>query len=312
MRPLVALLPLALVLAGCIAPPEDEDVRPAAAPPPVADRIDGMTARETKQDQDVDCGGSPGFCAERDLLVEGRIGEDELPVQLDATNGAITLTAGAGDAWSLHAVYRVRAASQADAREGLDTAWRWTHEEGGQHVLKAGPAPAPLPLDLPIPLPGGAAATLVSAHYEVVLPAWVLLDVTAHTSNGPITVVGLRTTSVQVDTSNGPIVLEGYVQDAKAATSNGDIDAIVKPTASGSLAFETSNGAVTLGLVEDAAHGYDLSARTSNGRVTILLQDGEVREERDRAEFRTRGYDARDVQSTVDVATSNGAITVTG
>lgn len=311
MRPLVALLPLALVLAGCIAPPQDETVQPAAVPPPAEDRIEGMTAREAKQDRDVDCGGAPGFCAERDLLVEGRIGVDDLPVVLDATNGAITLTAGPGDAWSLHAVYRVRAASQADAREALDTAWRWTHEDAGRHVLKAGPAPAALPLDLPLLGPAGG-PTVLSAHYEVVLPAWVLLDVAADTSNGPITLTGLRTTSIRADSSNGPIVLQARVVDVTAGTSNGDVDALLTPTASGKVALDTSNGAVTLALVEDAAHGYDVTADTSNGRVTILLRDGEAHEDEDGGTFRTHGYETRRIRTAVDLDTSNGAITVTG
>lgn len=312
MRPLVALLPLALLLAGCIAPPENEDVRPAAVPPPPQDRIEGMTAQETKVDRKVDCGGNPGVCYERDLLVAGRIGLEELSVALDATNGAITLTAGPGDAWSFHATVRVRAPTDEDAREGLDTAWTWSHEENGVHALKAGPTPTG-PVSLPIPiLPAASPASVVSARYEVVLPAWLLLDVTADSSNGAITLTGLRTSRIEADTSNGAILLHAEVKDVTADTSNGAIEAVLRPTASGTLQFDTSNGQIQLALVEDAAHGYDLAADTSNGRVTIELRDGDLDQDKTSATFRTSGYETRRIQTKVALDTSNGAIHVTG
>ena len=315
MRPLAPLLPVALLLlAGCIAPPEgDEDVRPSAVPPPAEDRIDGMTAQVTQQkDQKVDCGGSPGVCYERDLLVTGRIGLDELPIELDGSNGAITVTAGPGDAWSLHATVRVRAPTDEEAREGLDEAWTWSHEESGAHALKAGPKPTG-PVSLPIPLlPGATPATVVAARYEVVMHAWVVLAIAADSSNGPIAITGVSTSSIDVDTSNGAILLRADVEDVTAQTSNGAIEAFLRPTGSGTLAFETSNGQVHLGLVEDAAHGYDLAADTSNGRVSILLRDGDLDQDKTSAAFRTNGYSERRIRSEVSIDTSNGAITVTG
>lgn len=310
MRPLVALLPVALLLAGCIAPPE-QDVDRSSTPPPPEERIDGMTAQETKTDRAVDCGGSstPGACAERDLLVTGRIGVGQLPVDLRSSNGVIVLQAGEGDAWSFHAVVRVRAASASEARDALDTAWTWTHEENGQHVLKAGPAPTALSLNLPL-LP--TAPRVVAARYEVTLPAWVLVDVKARTSNGGVTVTGVRAESLDAESSNGAIVLQGRAKDVRAQTSNGAIEVLLAPSGSGKVDLGTSNGPIQLTLLEDAAHGYDLKAETSNGRVTILLQDGVVEQEKSSASFRTSGYESRSVQTTVALETSNGAITVTG
>ena len=70
MRPLLALLALAALAAGCIAPddaPASESTSARAEPP--ADRIDDMTADAQKADSVVVCApGSltlPRFCAER-------------------------------------------------------------------------------------------------------------------------------------------------------------------------------------------------------------------------------------------------------
>lgn len=313
---LAPAIALALTLAGCIAPleqPPEDETRASAAPP--GERIDGMTAEETKTDKMVPCSGENGTlplpvaCAERDLLVEGRIGVDELPVKLWSTNGAITLIATDDDSWSLHAVYRVQALTEEDAKKGLDTAWAWTHEDGDGHALVAGPRGDIGEVGLPMPL---VTTQVVASKYEVELPSWVVLDLVASTSNGAITALGLQASAVDASTSNGAIELHVAAASVTASTSNGAIDLILQPTESGDVMLSSSNGAITLLVPEGRAHGYAVDASTSNGKIKILLEDGALEDGKDHATFKTDGFDGRQVQTTVNVQTSNGAITVAG
>lgn len=318
---LALLVPLAL--AGCLAPPaslEDAsspDDREAAAPPP-ADRVDGMTAEASQEDSSGPCDdGSTRvppmpWCATRVLTVQGRIGVDSLPVDLSSVNGGIVVRGdGAGDAWSFVATVKTRGASEEDARAALDEAWSWSHEGPEGHHLRAGPADAAGALPLPVPVVLSTDSRLAGAQYELVLPSWVLLDVEAETSNGAIELLDVRAGSLRARTSNGAITATGTADDADLSTSNGRIEADLRPSASGEYEMSTSNGAISLTVPEGAAHGYDLDARTSNGDIDIRLRDGQVdEEERGHARFRTDRHDARGIQTSVKLDTSNGAIEV--
>lgn len=309
--PLLALLLLLAPLAGCIDVPRDRDgasasFSPAAAPP--EDRIQGMTAEETRQDTAGPCKDDgitvpPGAsCAQRVLTVTGRIGVDRLPVELLGGNGAITLAPSAGDSWTFVATIKTRGLTEEDARRGLDAAWSWSHEDGqGGHHLKAAPTGG-------VPLLG---ATVVGTQYEVMLPTWVLLDLRAETTNGAIALQWGAAERVVARTTNGALVLHGRAADVDASTTNGAIEADLEATKSGAWSFHTTNGALVVLAPEAPRQGYDVDAQTTNGRIEILLQDGDHREQdRRHHTFRTDGYDGRNVQTSVTADTTNGGITV--
>lgn len=320
--PLALALALALALVGCIALPEDPDKEvddPVVDPLP--ERIEGMTAEVTYVDEVAECEGGniqvpPGrVCATRTLDAVGRIGEDELPVDLATVNGAITILVSEGGAWSFHAVVKVRALTEEGARQGLNTTWSWSHEgSDGKHALVAGPTPtAPGPADIQ-----GVGATLESATYEVHLPEWIVLDVVAKTTNGEVRVDGFRMEGLVARTTNGAIVASGSARDVDVDTTNGAVMLALVPTQSGAYRASTTNGEILVEVLEDRAHGYAVDASTSNGDIQILLEDGDVTESPSRdfgsqsKSFRTQGYDDRDVQTTIDLTTTNGKIVVTG
>ena len=310
MRRTLAFLLLLSVLAGCIDVPDGgsgDDVSGASSPP--ADRIEGMTATERRDDviarcQDDGITVPPGpYCGQRTVTVTGRIGLDRLPVSLLGTNGAVVLTSGEGDAWSFVAIVKTRALTEEEARRGLDTAWSWSHEDAQGHHLKAGPVGG-------VPLLG---ATLVGVQYEVSLPEWVALDLAVETTNGAVSLGWGRAEAVSVRTTNGAVMLGGRAVDVDVSTTNGAITATLVPARSGEWAARTTNGAIHLVAPEHRERGYDLDARSTNGRVDILLQDGRTEEmERSHKTFRTDGFASRAVQTRVALGTTNGAITVAG
>lgn len=318
-RPLPLLaLALALTLAGCIQAPEElsDEFEPAAAAPP-PDAIEGMTAEVVQTDAIVACEGggilaSASACAERVLEVHGRIGIEALPVDLAAPNGQVTLSPSAGDAWSFLATVRVRGLTEEQAREGLDSAWAWSHEGPDGHALVAGPTGVGdgSPIG-PVPL----GAQVERATYEVTLPSWLFLEVLRiEATNGGFVATGFDLGEVDIETTNGEIVLAGSAKDVRIKTTNGGINLVVAPSASGVFEMETTNGQILLTLPEGRSRGYDLDAATTNGQIEILLQDGhaDVQAEpgSNRASFRTKSYESRAIQTTVALSTTNGQIVV--
>ena len=310
MRPPVVVLVAALgmLAAGCIAPPEGRDA--------FSDRMEtggSMTAKESRDDSVGPCSGvgvlptAGAFCAKRVVRVEGQVaGLSRLDVDLQTFNGNVDLAGGRGDAWSLEAVLTARGASEEEARASLERiAFAWSHVEGGRHFLAA-------VAETPSPSSGRAASLAVT------LPRGLVLVAAAATSNGGIHVEDVATDGLSAHTSNGNVEVDASVTQADLRTSNGQVEAALSPTGPGRISAGTSNGAIHLTLPEDARHGYELDAKTSNGRVTINLRDGETKrppsnpyyDPQNEASFTTSGYASRAIRSVVHLTTSNGGITV--
>lgn len=137
--------------------------------------------------------------------------------------------------------------------------------------------------------------------YQILVPEGWWGDITLRTSNGAIQANGIRG-EAELRTSNGRITVDGQSGRLSATTSNGRIElaavdgVVVAETSNGPVRvnggrlegagrLRTSNGSVHLvaKLEKDASY----SVRTSNGQVTLVLEEPDV---------------------TVDLATTNGAI----
>lgn len=304
------LLTLGLLAAGCIAPPDGQSPGGARAP----NAGGSMTAKETREDAVALCTdglalGVGRFCATRTVRVEGDLsGLGHMEVDLATFNGNVDLADHEEGGWSLVATLRARGATEADAKANLEKIrFTWSHESGGTHFVAA-KAESPRETD------GGYAASLAAA-----LPRSVVLVVTAATSNGNVAVKNVATDGLSAQTSNGAVEVDATVTQVDLRTSNGRIGGKLVPTGSGRVSAATSNGAIELAFPEDARHGYDLDAQTSNGKVTVNLRDGETTRKgpsnpyydpQNDARFTTHGYASRAIQSSVTLTTSNGAITV--
>lgn len=316
MRTLLALLAFAALASGCIQPgAQMNDATPQ--PPPASDRVEGMTAQATQVDKDVGCssGGSvpPQFCAERNLTVTGRIGVAALPVSLVATNGGVVVRAGEGDAWSFHAVVRVAAPTQELATQGLDTAWTWRHEKAGHHELFAGPTSQDTPRGpLPVAVPVGA--HVVAARYDLVLPAWVVLDTLGvQDDNGGITVAGFHAGKVDLANTNGGMTFTGSASDLAMSTTNGGLQVNLAPTSTGKVAVKSTNGGIAVHLRLGSDNAADVDGKSTNGGVSLNLRGGSVSaNERTHKHFRSDGFEGAPIQTTLTAETTNGGIVIDG
>ncbi|MGQ0537083.1 MAG: DUF4097 family beta strand repeat-containing protein [Methanobacteriota archaeon] len=301
MRALAVLLLSIPAFAGCLG---EEDVRltdrdrgaVVAGLVPIEGPFGATVEDETSTGRD---GGH--YFAERTVTLRGPLAFDRLPVSVATVNGDVSVQGVSGDRWS--AIARIRASGEtaADAEANLAKVRFVTADEDGD--VRA----------LVLAATTDARRLEWSASFDVELPAAILYSLEAATVNGAVSVADLRTRGLDVETVNGDLRVEdSEVTRAEAATTNGDIDLRVVPTESGEIEAASTNGDVLVILPEDGAHGYDVAGATVNGRATVRLTEGEARGDEDHqtVEFRTRGYDVREVRTDVDLATTNGDVMV--
>jgi hypothetical protein len=138
--------------------------------------------------------------------------------------------------------------------------------------------------DLDITLPETVSVNVSSSNGAMNVTG-MIRGVEAHTSNGPITVESVRGTinlhssngsvmmansigPATVQTSNGAVTLSNHLGSANVHTSNGRIDASIVALASGEAAtLRTSSGKVALDLPSNQSFSFD--AVTSNGEVKV-------------------------------------------
>lgn len=314
MRRLLTLaMTIPLVLAGCIALPEDTQT----AVPERESRTGGsMTAEESsKQDtavctQNILGGGDGRFCATRTITVDGALsGFATLDVELQTFNGDITLTESKGDAWGFVVTLQGKGSTAAEAESRLnDIIFEWAHEDTVGHFV-----------EIVAKSPRGQSEGR-SAEIALSMPRSVALVATIATSNGDVTIDGTRSAGLSIATSNGDIEATTEVTHVNFATSNGEVDAILTPIADGRWNIATSNGDITVTVPENARVGYEMEGTTSNGEVDYTLRDGTEGPCPEGSQyytppcnhrtFATSGFADRDTQVRVGMATSNGEINV--
>ncbi|WP_022890992.1 DUF4097 family beta strand repeat-containing protein [Agromyces subbeticus] len=145
-----------------------------------------------------------------------------------------------------------------------------------------------------------------TVDYTIELPVGV--DVRGSTSNGSIELTGVN--AVEVSTNNGRVELDDVTGGIDAETSNGRIEG--RDLAGTGVRARTSNGAIDLLL----STPQDVDARTSNGAIELAVPtDGAgYRVATDTSNGSVDVEIAEDAagEFLLDLATSNGAITVTG
>jgi hypothetical protein len=140
-------------------------------------------------------------------------------------------------------------------------------------------------------------------------------SINAETSNGAIS-GDFEAPDTFISTSNGAIDLGAISGDFEApdtfiSTSNGAIDLTLPCTVTGEYILRTSNGQVDLSVSSSSDVGYDLDASTSNGVVSIGLPNLDYSvNQRTSKEARTVGFEAMEIQITLDVSASNGSMDI--
>ncbi|MEA3200654.1 MAG: hypothetical protein QOE90_2082 [Thermoplasmata archaeon] len=308
------LVPVALVLlalaAGCIQPSNPAD--PSSPPPATHNSGGNMTASAQTANQSCTGNGGSGsaYCAGRRVSVAGDLsGVDKMDVDLKSFNGHVHVRQGAAGSWSLVADIKAYGASQDEANANLDhVIYDWRHTDGSSHFVQA-----------EAKKDGNDCCKDAQADLDVTLPPGITLVVTLATTNGEVSVDG-KTDGLSVETVNGPLNVHADVTQVSLQTVNGQIQASLRPTASGRISATTVNGQVSLSLPEDAQHGYDVTGKTTNGQVSISLRDGDLgpcpqgsqyyTPPCNERSFKTHGYDQRAIQTMVTAQATNGQVAV--
>ncbi|MFA5944871.1 MAG: DUF4097 family beta strand repeat-containing protein [Candidatus Thermoplasmatota archaeon] len=181
---------------------------------------------------------------------------------------------------------------------------------------------------LPIPSITGSTQNFQNgAALRITLPGDGAHDLGGQTTNGAVRSSGLHGPAFSGDTSNGGVSadgdfeavtatttnggidLDGTYNTVEATTSNGGISGRLAWSRSGHATLKTSNGAIDLGLVSDDDTGFDVSAQTTNGRITLAI-DGDSASGNSPQSARSPGYDSKQAKVQIDAETTNGRITI--
>ncbi len=137
-------------------------------------------------------------------------------------------------------------------------------------------------------------------------------DVVLESDGGSASVGGVRASSLRVAVGGGSVDVSGSFANVDASTDGGSVALAIAPFADGKVRAGSGGGSVSVTLDGGARHGYDVLAESGGGNVAVSIPDGEDVEPRKpaRAHVRTRGFDARDVRTTVEASTDGGSVSV--
>lgn len=198
-------------------------------------------------------------------------------LRIEGQNGKITFETWEGDEVVIEVTKEARAilkglADWLNERVRID----WSHDDNGVQAVSRGTR--------------GFIGGHVSVDFHILVPDGWSGTVSLRTSNGSITAVDLHG-DVELRTSNGAITVREHSGTLRIHTSNGRIElseldsVLVAETSNdkitltdsilrGSGNIRTSNGAID--LTAELAGDARYEARTSNGRVTLGLVDPDV------------------------------------
>ncbi len=249
-------------------------------------------------------------------------------VVLTTFNGAIALQPSQDGGYHFTANLYGRGTTEQEARQALDLLeLQNTDDLRGDSLELSFALTANTPSMLPIPV---VLANGVNngAAYFLQVPPEPAHDLEAGTTNGAIAAVGLHGPHYKAGTSNGAIAANGAFDRVEAQTTNGaisleggtfnDVDGqtnngaiavTLDPTRSATVHLTTSNGAIAVSVPRDDAVAFDITADTTNGRVTIEVEDHDSVDD-DHGEYRSPHWSSADIQLTLDLDTTNGSIVV--
>lgn len=284
------LLMAAIVVAGCAGPrtlpPDAADAGAEDGAPREPSCGPDTTALESRSMSEVTVRPSSGRyeAVQTETLTQG-LGCGSLVTLVATTeNGGVTIRSGLR--YKVDARYRAWGDSPEAARAnlvGLSLRHHVTAQESTRRVEVEG-------------LATGWGSRNVELTIEV--PASASLDrLEATVANGGVSVSRLSIPALRAEASNGGVSLE-----------------MEAPWRSGSWTAHADNGGVSVEVATGDRSGYDVTATAGNGGVTVLLDDAQpvgVQSYKS-AHWRTSGFSAREVQTTLEASAGNGGVTVAG
>lgn len=113
-----------------------------------------------------------------------------------------------------------------------------------------------------------------------------------------------------LEARDGDITLAVGAVDADVGTRDGEVFAEVTPSASGTFTFQTRDGPIEVLVPEGPAHGYEATAESDDGSVSIDLEDGEATNDSATARFVTTGFGDRSIQTILDATNRDAHIRI--
>ena len=180
-------------------------------------------------------------------------------LSLDNVNGGITLRAWDQPRIQVHAVKKVTSSNDKAAKERMaDLRIEATPRDGGLQLATRDPHANGGLMDWLF-----SPSVNASVTYEISMPRSMNVDV--DNVNGTIQISDV-TGELKLDTTNGRIEVERCGGSVDASTTNGSIRAdLSAPAANKPMAFETTNGRIT--LVVPASFRANIDAATTNGAI---------------------------------------------
>ena len=213
-------------------------------------------------------------------------------LEIDNTNGGITVRPHAQPTIHVTAHRTARAVSEKGARELLQ---RLDLEDTASADLVRLATPRSQRLVM---------GQQVEVRYDVRVPATLALTLT--TVNGQVDVEGVSG-AVALETVNGSINGRNISSLRKAETVNGSVKLALGSLPPGGAKIETVNGGVSVAL--PGTEGADLSVRTVNGGIDVGGFEAVNQTERKRRHYEGR---LNGGGPTLRVETVNGGVSVTG
>jgi hypothetical protein len=243
---------------------------------------------------------------------------DSVYLRLGSINGQITLSTWDKDEYSIVSTITARGFTQKEADDNLAALNKeLTKDETGAQqkitLIYSTPTFAnnPYQISVEVKLPADAKLDLdlTSSNSGVTVSNVNGGSIVVHTSNGALHLDGVKADTIRCSTSNSAISGAVEATTCTLTTSNSAIDIDIPSTISGTYALETNNARVD--VTGGTTAEYKLDASTSNSDVTFNIPNMTYsRNTRTSKAGQTVDYDTAQTQITMNIQTSNAAVTV--
>jgi len=248
----------------------------------------------------------------------GAAPQNSIYLRVGSMNGQITLTTWNKNEYSIEATITARGTSQKEADDNLAKLGKELVKESTislQRLTLVYDSPIminnPYQISLEVKMPANAKLDLdlTTSNGAVTISNVDSGNVVVHTSNGALRLINVKADTLRGSTSNGPVTGNVDSVTCTLSTSNGPITIQIPSTRSGAYTLSTSNGNAEVTV--SAAGEYRLDGTTSNADVTFSIPNLTYsRNTKTSKAAQTTGYDSAQTKISVNIQTSNGAITV--
>ncbi len=242
-----------------------------------------------------------GWIAERTDTAAVQVPSGKGKVRLVSVNGNVVQATGTP---GFEAHLSARGATEQEARDRLSTlyvSFRLDTSNG-------------LDLDAEVKTTDASANSWSNkgGDLELMLPSdLVLATATLESTNGDIASQDLAVDVLSMTTTNGDIDGMGMFSSWTGRTTNGAITGETElPAATGTFELSSTNGDIDVLVAQDASHGVDATAGTTNGEATLDFANSEPvgSQSATSAHVRTIGYDGKAVRTVINMSSTNGDV----